>query len=101
MRKVIGKLVFDTNTAEHMCDVRCTVYSDDFDWHDTALYRTSKGQWFLAGYGNALSMWGRKGLGGPIPGEGIRLVTDDEARAFLEAEDMDDLIEDFFEVAEG
>jgi len=47
-------------------------------------------------------MLGRDGVGGGrVPGEGIRLLSDDEAREILEAEDMDYLIEEFFEVIEG
>ena len=48
-----------------------------FAWHDTALYRSPKGQFFVAGEGGAMSMWsepvGNNGRGG---GSGIRLVDD-------------------------
>lgn len=102
MRKVIQGKVYDTETAKLMCGVTCDVYGSDFAWHDTNLYRSPKGQWFLAGEGNGFSMWGRDGVGGGgIPGEGIRLLSDDEARDVLEGEDMDHLIEEYFEVIEG
>ncbi len=102
MRKIIKGKVFDTTTAEYMCGLTCTAFGGDFEWHDTDLYRTAKGQWFMAGEGNGASMWGREGLGGGrIPGKGIRLLSDDEALRVLESEDMDDLIEEFFDVSEG
>lgn len=101
MRKIIGRRVFDTNTAEHVYDIRCTAYGGDFRWHETGLFRTASGQWFLAGRGNAFSMWGRDGVGGQVPGEGIKLISNDEALVILEAEDMDDVIEEHFEVVEG
>lgn len=102
MCKIINGKVFDTTTAEYMCGISCKAYGGDFGWHDTDLYRSARGQWFLAGHGNGSSIWGREGAGGGyIPGEGIRLLSDDEAREILEAEHMDDLIEEYFEVVEG
>jgi hypothetical protein len=102
MRKIIDRKIFDTTTAEPICKLTCTKYADDFGWHDTSLYRTKSGVWFLAGEGNGLSMWQRPAVGGgSIPGEGIRVVKDDEALQILEAEDVDWIIEEYFEVEEA
>lgn len=101
MRKIVNGKIYDTTTAKYMCSVSCNLYGSDFAWHDTSLYRSPKGQWFLAGEGNAYSMWGREGAGGCLPGDGVRLLSDDQARDILEAEDMDYLIEEYFETVEG
>ncbi|MEO5807031.1 hypothetical protein [Devosia sp.] len=101
MRKTINGKILDTATAEYMCGVACNFYGGDFAWHDTDLYRSKKGQWFLAGEGNCYSMWGRETAGGFIPGEGIRILSDSEALRILEAENADHLIEEYFKITEG
>lgn len=101
MRKIIDKKVFDTDKAEMVCGLTCTSYSSDFGWHDTDLYRTESGIWFLAGRGNAFSMWGKPAAGGKISGEGIRVLGDDEALEILEAEDQVSAIKMYFEVEEA
>lgn len=91
MRKVIDGKVFDTDTAKWVCNLHCPLVCTDFAWHDTALYRSPKGRFFLAGEGGAMSMWsqpvGNNGRGG---GHGMRLVGDDEAREIMEGANCTD-----------
>lgn len=102
MRKVIGKRVFDTSTARLICKVSSRTHPGEFSWEDTSLYLSPKGQWFLAGKGNAYSRWGRECVGGGfIPGDGVCLISEDEACNVLEAEGLDSLIEQFFKLEVG
>ena len=84
MKRIINGKAFDTETAMHVCELHCTAYRNDFAYHDTALYRSPKGQFFVAGSGNAASMWATNFGSTRGPGEGMRLVDDDEARAIME-----------------
>lgn len=102
MRKIIDRKVYDTEKAEKVCGLTCTAYGSDFGWHDTSLFRTQKGVWFLAGEGNASSMWGKPAVGGgSVPGEGIRVLDADEALKTLEAENEDWAIEMYFDVEDA
>ena len=51
----------------------------DNKWHDTRLYRTQRGAYFLAGEGGSLSRWKKITPRGAIPGEGIEPISQDEA----------------------
>ncbi|MGA0534093.1 hypothetical protein [Hansschlegelia sp. KR7-227] len=100
--KILDGKRYNTETAEKLCDLPCNVYSDDFGWHKTALYVTTSGAFFLAGEGNASSMWGQSAPGGgSIPGEGIRPIERDEARKHLEDAGEDYEIERLFEVTDA
>ncbi|WP_297110333.1 hypothetical protein [uncultured Devosia sp.] len=102
MRKIIDGNSYNTDTATKVCKMTCTAHHSDFDWHDTWLYRTSKGNWFLAGEGNGSSMWKRPAVGGDsVPGEGVRPLTEDEAREVLEQEDDVIAIDEYFTVEEA
>ena len=101
IRKVIDGKVFDTATAEHICPITMVGGSlhHDHECERTDLYRSPKGQFFIAGEGGAASRWRRKTHDGCVAGEGIQLLTDDEARSLMES--VDGPVEDYFEVEEG
>lgn len=100
-RVVDGKR-YDTDTARHLCHIRCTETGGDFGWENTDLYVTKKGTYFLAGEGNASSRWGQRAIGGgSIPGVGVKPIAADEARHMLEQEDETFLIEELFEVEDA
>jgi hypothetical protein len=86
MKKVIEGKVYNTDTATRVCSVRCDTESvSDFDWHETALYRSPKGTYFIAGEGNARSMWARSaGQRSWSGGSGLRVVTLAEAKEIAE-----------------
>jgi len=79
MKRIIEGKTFNTETAEFVCQVPCSAYPGDFGWHDTGLYQSPKGRFFLAGRGNARSMWHRAVGNAFAPGEGIRLISTEEA----------------------
>lgn len=87
MKRIIDGKTYDTRTAKRICNLPCpTIYDTDFYWHDTGLYKTPAGIFFVAGEGNALSMWAEThSRGGRIAGSGLRLITEKEAREFAEA----------------
>ena len=98
MRKIIDGKKYDTRTATEVCDVSQDGYNQG-DWHydDTRLYRTPKGNWFLAGRGGPLSRWGRPyGQNGHIGGSAIRPLDKTEARELLEQYGDADAVEDCF-----
>lgn len=89
MKRVIDGRIYDTETATRICEVGCE--TGDFHGHTTALYKSPKGTFFLAGKGGPLSMWARstEGERGRSSGEGLRLVDAVEAAEIAEAEGLD------------
>lgn len=104
MKKIINGRTFNTETATHVCDLPCTANRGDFHWHETALYRSPRGQFFVAGRGGARSVWAQPLCGGGAgAGDGLRLVTDDEAREHMERAGCDeaDFLAHGFDIQEG
>jgi hypothetical protein len=102
MKAIIDGKRYDTATAERVCGLSCTFFPNDFGWHDTDLYRTKNGAWFLAGEGNAASMWAQPVTGGGRgSGQGIRPISDDEARRILEDENQTSALERHFKIEEA
>ncbi len=86
MKKIIDGRLYNTETAKRIVQLCCSAYRGDFAYHATYLYKSPKGQFFVAGSGNAASMWASDCGGGTRgPGEGMRLVDADEARQIMEA----------------
>jgi len=96
MKRVIAGRVYNTETAIEICEIECNSsgYSD-FRWHQTSLYKTKNGNFFLAGEGNAMSMWAQPCGNMTGSGAGIRPISLSEAshyaeQANLSPEDMKD-----------
>jgi hypothetical protein len=91
MKKIIDGKTFDTNTAKHVCELPCTASRGDHSYHDTSLYRSPKGQFFVAGEGGPRSMWSRTvGQNSWSSGSGLRLVDEAAARQIMESADCDE-----------
>ena len=97
--KIIDGKRYDTRTARRVLHLDCHRSGDDFNWENTDLYLSKKGQWFLAGRDNAFSRWGRQEADGSYPGAGIKLLTEEEAKAVLEQHGGP--YEAYFEAEEG
>ena len=97
--RIISGRIYDTTTAKRVMHIDCHEYGDNVRWENTDLYRSPLGTWFLAGEGNASSRWGKKGADGSYPGDGIQLLTEDEAKAILEEHDGPYAV--YFEYDEG
>ncbi|MBB3998402.1 hypothetical protein [Aureimonas pseudogalii] len=98
--KVVGGLRYDTAKAEEICRLS-KGRPGDWSTEETALYRTSKGAFFLAGEGGARSRWGKRVSDGLTGGEGLIPVTVEEARDFAEENADAETVEAFFEVEEA
>lgn len=81
MKSIIEGRVYDTATAAHICDIPCETYDcGNWRWHATALYKSPRRAFFLAGEGGPLCMWQQRTGSDLTSGAGIRLVTEAEAR---------------------
>ncbi|WP_029310783.1 hypothetical protein [Acidiphilium angustum] len=98
--KIIGGKIYSTQTATKICELDCRHNRGDFGWHDTAMYRTANGAFFLAGKGGARSMWATSIQNGSSGGEGIRVISEEDAREIAERELTPEKYEEVFGVAE-
>ena len=102
MKRIIDGKTYNTSTARELCHLPCSAYHGDFAWHETKLYRTVKGAYFLAGCGEAASRWAQPALGGGTgSGSGIEVITAYEARTHLEDADETDILEELFAIEEA
>jgi len=104
MKRVIEGKVYNTDTSERVCNLECSNRSQrDFGWHDTTLYKTKNGRFFVSGEGGPRSMWAESVGNGWRSGEGLRAVTADAAREYMEAAhcSAEELIEAGFQVDEA
>ena len=104
MKMVINGKVYNTETATKISSGgrsgRASV--DDFSSCSESLYRSRKGQYFLAGFGGARSKYARSaGQNGSTGGEGIILLSDTEALKWAEQHMTAEESEAAFTVEEG
>jgi hypothetical protein len=88
MKRVIAGRVYNTETADEICtDSRC---HGDFSDHDTTLYRTKNGNFFLSGSGGPMSLWSQScGQNSWTGGRGLIAIDTAEAQRFAERCDLD------------
>ena len=103
MKKIISGKIYNTKTANCIADWDNGVYGNNFNQCEESLYQTKKRQFFIAGSGGALSKYaescGQNSWGG---GEGIELLSAQEALEWCERHDIDaDIIVKHFETQEG
>ncbi len=91
MKAVIEGKKYNTETAEQICTLPGGAYShSDFRHHNTDLYRTKKGTFFVAGEGGPLTMWVETHGSSNRGGSGVRVVSTDEARKIMEEAGCDE-----------
>jgi hypothetical protein len=91
MKAVVNGKTYNTETATEICELPCNAQGrGDFHWHETALYRTQKGAFFIAGSGGPASMWRESVSNGSIGGRGVRPVSEQEARDYMESAGCDE-----------
>lgn len=84
MKKIIDGKIYNTETAEYLGDYQYS-YPSDFSYYYEKLYRTKKGTFFLYGEGNAASPYAHHcSYGGYDPGTGFKVLTEIEAREWVE-----------------
>ena len=97
MKRIINGQVYDTATSEFLYDLPTKGYGwNDFQYHETALYRTKGGAFFLAGRGGPLTMWRKPTGNGWTEGEGIKPLTPAEALAQMEKDGETSVIEETY-----
>jgi hypothetical protein len=103
MRRVIDGKVFDTKTATAVAEWESPHGVGDFERCEETLYKTSKGNFFIAGSGGPMTRWSEPARGGGLgAGRGIEPVSPATALAWCEMKDVDaDVIEAHFEVEEA
>ena len=85
MRRIINGKVYDTATATEVANISTGSHSrSDFRYEDTHLYRSPKGQWFIAGYGGARSRWAHPINNGTTNGNGLELIGKEDAQELVE-----------------
>ncbi len=103
MKRVIDGKVYNTKTAICIGEWDNGCYANDFHACEESLYKTQKGQFFTAGSGGALSKYSQSsGQNSWEEGEGMKLLTYDQALVWCEDHDIDaDTIAKYFKVQEG
>lgn len=102
MKAIFNGKRYDTEKATLVAGVDSPFGATDYRYHTTKLYRTDKGAWFLAGHGNACSVWARKvDNNTTCEGSGIRPISSAEAQEFLEQHEYFDEIEKYFQVEDA
>lgn len=85
MLQIIDGKRYNTETAEHLAEARGGGGCSDFHHWEEELYRTPKGVYFLAGSGGPMTSWSRRTADNMTAGgEGIRVLTEAEAREWVE-----------------
>ena len=99
MKRIINRKMYNTETAK-LVDTAASGARDSFDayyWIEH-LYKKRTGEYFIAGEGGALSRWREVYSDGFTNGWGIKPLTDEEARDWMEKYgDPDVYIEEFGE----
>lgn len=97
MNAIIDGKRYDTNAAEAIASFENGVDHGNWHYYEEGLFRTAKGNWFLAGEGNGLSPYAETYAGGwSCAGSAIRPLTAEEARLWLEAHGEVQALERFF-----
>ena len=96
MKKIIDRMLFNTETAEEIHSYSNGYGYSDFHHLAETLYLTKLGAYFLHGEGGGLSKYAVRVGNGTCEGEEIVPMTKDEAYQWLESVDAVDAIEAHF-----
>lgn len=96
MKAIIDGKRYDTETSTEIARAESDAsYTDFAHWTET-LYRTPKGNYFLAGFGNGLSKYAEHYRDHYTSGEEIIPFTEGEAFAWAQVNSLEDIIEQYF-----
>ena len=103
MKRVINGKVYNTNTAEELHSYWNHRGAGDFQYLSEDLYKTKKGNFFLAGEGGAMTKYSQScGENSVCGGSGIHPLDPDEALEWAENHGMSAYkIAEHFEVVEA
>ncbi|PYX53895.1 MAG: hypothetical protein DMG76_23630 [Acidobacteria bacterium] len=95
--KIIDGKRYNTATATEVAQWCNNYPTSDFKFCWEILYRTSKGTWFLVGQGGAQSKYSRSyGNHGSCGGRDLIVLSETEAKAWLEAHEQNEALESYF-----
>ena len=89
MKRVIDCLIYDTDTAKKIAAWSNDLGSGDFNDCFERLYRTEKGNFFVAGEGRPNTRWNKPAGSMRTGGEGIIAMTEQEAIVWCETHEID------------
>ena len=84
MRWIIDGELYDTNEADLVAAWDNGHHCPHPHSCAESLYRTGQGRWFLWGVGGASSTWARRVGKDYVSGEGVRILTKQEARRWCQ-----------------
>jgi hypothetical protein len=100
MKQVIEGKTYNTETATCLAEASSNCSTRDYNFWKETLYRTKNGAYFIAGEGGPMSSWSRStGQNEWSGGSGIRVLTEAEAREWVERYANDEY-EEIFGAAE-
>lgn len=102
MKSIINGKLYNTETAEYIHGISNGRSGNDVFYFEEDLYRTKKGQFFICYDGGPMSKYGKwegqQGYGT----NGIKLLTEDEAKTWLEENNVTEKYMELFEgIEEG
>jgi len=85
MKKVINCKIYNTETAIEIAHYETSeLGQSDFRYERTTLYKTKKGNFFLAGEGHGMTRWAHNNGNTSGWGNGIEAISANEALVWLE-----------------
>lgn len=96
MKKIIDGKRYDTSTAEVVAQWENDYPQNDFNYCEETLYKTRKGNWFVAGEGGPMSAYAKSTGNSTTGGADLRPLTADEARQWMEDHNCTDELEEHF-----
>jgi len=84
MNKIIDGKMCNTDTAILLAEAESHEGRSSFGWWQESLYRTKAGRYFLQGEGHANSSWATPCGNSRGPGSGIRVLSEGDAREWVE-----------------
>ena len=83
VKKKFNQQVYDTKKAELIYEYENDYEMSNFQWMVESLYRTKKGEWFLAGEGGPMTKYRKISDDGDTYGEGLEPISADTALEWL------------------
>ena len=96
MKEVINGKMYNTETAEAIHEWDNGLYGNDFRSCEKTLYRTKKGNYFVAGEGGPMSCYAVSNGNTTSGGSGIRPIEKEDVVQWLEEHDGTEAIEQYF-----
>ena len=95
MKKIIGRKMYDTETAKEICEWSNKT-PNDMRYSKEILYKTPNGRYFLWGKGGPMTRWGVAVDGGTIEGSNLIALNENEVMDWLESIDHYDVYAEEF-----